>query len=101
MMQKFVKELADDLQTKSLTNTRISISVNQLRDLLQADTCVCGNCIREKEYDFISQQLKNIEDAGIVTEESSRMDSLRIDLNRISKYKIGNLDRLLLESRSP
>ena len=46
---------------------------------------------------FISQQLKNIEDAGIVTEESSRMDSLRIDLNRISKYKIGNLDRLLLD----
>ncbi|MDJ0690684.1 MAG: hypothetical protein QNJ41_19510 [Xenococcaceae cyanobacterium MO_188.B32] len=30
MMRKFVKEMADDLQTKTLTNTRISISVNQL-----------------------------------------------------------------------
>lgn len=97
MMRKFVKEMADDLQTKTLTNTRISISVNQLRELLQSDTCVCGNCIREKEYHFISQQLKQIEEAGILTEENSRIESLRIDLNRISKYKVPDLDLLLLE----
>lgn len=97
MMRKFVKEMADDLQTKTLTNTRISISVNQLRELLQADICVCGNCIGEKEYNFISQQLKNIEEAGIITEENSRIESLRIDLNRISQYQVPDLDKLLLE----
>lgn len=100
MMRGFVKEMADELQTKTLTNTRISISVNQLRELLQADTCVCGNCIREQEYNFISQQLKNIEEAGIITEENSRLESLRIDLNRISNYKVSDLDRLLLERDS-
>ncbi|MBE9045603.1 AAA family ATPase [Pleurocapsales cyanobacterium LEGE 10410] len=97
MMRKFVKEMADDLQTKTLTNTRISISVDQLRELLKADTCVCGNCIREKEYNFISQQLKNIEEAGIITEENSRIESLRIDLNRISKYKVPDIEGLLLK----
>ena len=97
MLRKFMKEMAEDLQTKTLTNTRISISVNQLRDLLEADTCVCGNCIGEKESNFISQQLKNIEEAGIITEENSRIESLRIDLNRISNRKVEDLDRLLLE----
>lgn len=97
MMQKFIKEMAEDLQTKSLTNIRISISVNQLRDLLNSDTCVCGNCIGKKESNFISQQLKNIEEAGIITEENSRIESLRIDLNRISNYKVNDLDKLLLE----
>ena len=97
MMRKFVREMAEDLQTKTQTNTRISMSVNQLRDLLKTDTCVCGNCIGEKESNFISQQLKNIEEAGIITEENSRIESLRIDLNRISNYKINDLDRLLLE----
>ena len=100
MMRKLVKEMAEDLQTKTLTNTRISISVNQLRDLLKADTCVCGNCIGEKESNFISQQLKSIEEAGIITEENSRIESLRIDLNRISNRKIENLDLLLLERDS-
>ena len=97
MMRRFIKEMAEDLQTKTLTNTRISISVNQLRDLLSADICVCGNCIGEKESNFISQQLKNIEEAGIVTEENFRIESLRLDLNRISEYKVRNLDRLLLD----
>ncbi|MBW4536682.1 MAG: AAA family ATPase [Pleurocapsa minor HA4230-MV1] len=100
MMRKFVKEMADDLQTKTLTNTRISISVNQLKELLQADICVCGNCIDEQEYNFISQQLKNIKEAGIITEENSRIESLRIDLNRISKYQVPNLDQLLLKRDS-
>ena len=97
MMRKFVKEMADDLQTKSLTNTRISMSVNQLRELLQSNTCVCGNCIKEQEYEFISQQLRNIEEAGIVTEENSRIESLRIELNRISNRKAKDLNQLLLE----
>ena len=97
MMQKLVKEMADDLQTKTLTNTRISISIGQLRELLEADTCICGNCIGEKESNFISQQLKSIEDAGIVIEENSRIESLRLNLNRISKYKTPNLDLLLLD----
>ena len=97
MMQKLIREMADDLQTKTLTNTRISISIDQLRELLEADTCVCGNCIGEKESNFISEQLKNIEDAGIVSEENSRIESLRMDLKRISKYKTPNLDRLLLD----
>ena len=97
MLRKFIKEMAEDLQTKTLTNTRISISVNQLRDLLEADTCICGNCIGEKESNFISQQLKNIEEAGIITEENSRIESLRIDLNRISNRKVEDLDQLLLE----
>ena len=96
MMRKFVKEMAEHLQTKTQTNNRISISVNQLRDLLKADTCVCGNCIGEKESNFISQRLKDIEEAGIITEENSRIDSLRIDLNRISNYKVDDLNRLLL-----
>jgi DNA sulfur modification protein DndD len=97
MMQKHIKEMADDLQTKTLTNTRISISIDQLRELLEADSCICGNCIGEKESNFISQQLKSIEDAGIVPEENSRIESLRMDLKRISKYKIPDLDRLLLD----
>lgn len=97
MMQKLIKEMADDLQTKTLTNTRISISIDQLRELLEANTCICGNCIGEKESNFISQQLKSIEDAGIVLEENSRIESLRMDLKRISKYKIPDLDRLLLD----
>lgn len=97
IMRQFVKEMADDLQTKTLTNTRISVSVSQLQDLLQADICVCGNCIGEQEYNFISQQLKAIKEAGILTEENSRIESLRIDLNRISNYQVVNLDRLLLE----
>ncbi len=97
MMQKHIKEMADDLQTKTLTNTRISISIDQLRELLEADNCICGNCIGEKESNFISQQLKSIEDAGIVLKENSRIESLRMDLKRISKYKIPDLDRLLLD----
>ena len=64
--------------------------------MLQADICVCGNCIGGKESNFISQQLKNIEEAGIITEENSRIESLRIDLNRISNRKIDDLDKLLL-----
>ena len=96
MMRSFAKEMAEDLQAKTLIDTRISISVNQLRDLLEADTCVCGNCIGKKELEFISQQLKNIEEAGIVSEENSRLESLRMGLNRLSNRKVDSLDGLLL-----
>lgn len=97
LMLKFIKEMADELQTKTLTNTRISLSINQLKELLQANTCVCGNCIGKKEYSFISEQLKSIENSGLMSEESSRLDNLRLDLRRLSKSKIPDLNLLLLE----
>ena len=97
LMSNFIKEVASDLQIQTMTNTRISISVDQLKELLEADTCVCGRCIDKEASDYIVQQLKNIENSGILQEESSRLESLRIQLKSLSLYKIPNLDNLLLK----
>ena len=97
LMSNFIKEVASDLQIQTMTNTRMSISVNQLKELLEADICVCGRCIDKQASEYITQQLENIENSGILQAESSHIESLRIQLKGLSSYKISNLDDLLLE----
>jgi DNA sulfur modification protein DndD len=98
LMLDFVKELADDLQRKTLTSAKRSGSVAELQRLIDADLCLCGRCIDDEIRNYIRQQLEAIEMTGNFTEKAITQDNLRTNLQLIARYEAADLDGLLLES---
>lgn len=53
LMLEFVREIVDDLQRTTITTARRSGFLEQLRELIESDTCVCGRCIDETSRQYI------------------------------------------------
>lgn len=96
LLLEFVKEVTDDIQSKTIVTTRLSVSAAQLKKLLHADSCVCGRCIDEDARNYILQQLQSI-NSEETTEEILHQDTLRTRLMMLSNYQIPDFDEILLK----
>lgn len=96
LMLEFVREVMDDLQSTTMTTTRRSGSVAQLRQLLEADTCVCGRCIDEISRQYILQELKRLETSSNLNRDTLHQYELSNQLAVISRFQTPVFDELLL-----
>ena len=96
LLLKFVKEVADDLQSKTMVTKIVSVSAAQLRKILDANSCVCGRGIDEDARNYILQQLESIDAKG-TTEEILRQVTLRTRLMMLSRYQTPDFDEVLLK----
>jgi DNA sulfur modification protein DndD len=97
LMQEFVQEIYDDLQRKNLKKTGLSVSLKQLKDLLNSEICLCGRCLDDESRDYIRQQLDKLKGAGNLTQEIIEQDELRNRLSNLLQYRNLDLDGLLLK----
>lgn len=97
LLLEFVKEVADDMQNTTITTARRSGSVRQLRELLEAETCVCGRCMDESSRQHILKELEQLElSSGSRTSDAVRQDDLRNRLVTLSRFKTPDYENLLL-----
>lgn len=97
LLIEFVREIADDMQSTTITTARRSGSVTQLRELLESDFCVCGRCIDENARHHILQELQRLENSGSNrTKDALRQDDLRNRIVALSRFPTPNFDELLL-----
>lgn len=96
LMIEFVREVKDDMQSITMTTARRSGSVEQLRELLKVDTCVCGRCMDESSRQYIHKELERLESSNNLTRDALRQDNLRKQLEVLSEFQIPNFNELLL-----
>jgi DNA sulfur modification protein DndD len=93
---EFVREVADDMQSTTITTARRSGSVAQLKELLEADTCVCGRCIDESSRQHILKEMERLSSSRVSrTQDALQQDNLRNRLVALSRFPTPNYDGLL------
>jgi DNA sulfur modification protein DndD len=95
LLLEFVREMADELQSKTTIDNRIYVSTTQLEDILQADTCICGRCIDDNIRQYFLKQLEDIKKFQTSTEEILSLQNIYAELKRISRYQPLDLNRIL------
>lgn len=93
----FVREMVEELQRKTIKTTRFSASVIQLQELLASENCLCGRCLDENSRNYIQEQLRQIENAGQLTQEAIKQDELKTRLSLLLQYHRPNLEEILLK----
>lgn len=97
LLLEFVREVVDDMQSTTTITARRSGSVDQLRELLKSDLCVCGRCIDDSARQNILQELQRLESRGVSrSKDALRQDDLRAKLDFLSRFQTPDLDELLL-----
>ncbi|OKH21289.1 chromosome segregation protein SMC [Hydrococcus rivularis NIES-593] len=97
LMREFIQEVYDDLQRKNIKKTGLSVSLKQLRDLLNSDRCLCGRCMDDQSRDYIRQQLEELKNVGNLTQEIIEHDELRNQLSGLLQDRPLDLDGILLK----
>lgn len=97
MLSGLVREVADDIQSKTVSKTRISVNVNLLQELININICVCGRCLDSDAYLYIQQQIESLEQAGQISKEAIELQDIYTDLKELSRYQTPDLDKLLLQ----
>jgi DNA sulfur modification protein DndD len=95
LLIEFVREVADDMQSTTITTARRSGSVAQLQEILEDGTCVCGHCIDEKARQHILKELERLQSRVSRTQDALRQDDLRNRLVTLSRFQSPNFDELL------
>ncbi len=97
LLIEFVREVADDMQSKAIITARRFGSVKLLQELLKYEKCVCGRCIDADSRNFIMKEIDSLASGASSTEEAIRQDDLYNKLKALADYKIPNFDELLSE----
>lgn len=98
LLVEFVREVAEQMQSTTITTARRSGSVTQLRELLESDTCVCGRCIDESARQHILQELQSLENfGGSLTKDALLQDKLRNRLVALSHFRTPNFEQITLK----
>ena len=97
VLSDLIREVADDLQSKTVSKTRISVNVDLLRELISESICVCGRCIDNDSYLYIQQQIDSLEQAGQTSKEAIQLQEIYTDLRGLSRYRTPNLDEIIMQ----
>ena len=97
VLSDLTREVADDLQSKTVSKTRISVNVDLLRELISESICVCGRCIDNDSYLYIQQQIDSLEQAGQTSKEAIQLQEIYTDLRGLSRYRTPNLDEIIMQ----
>lgn len=95
LLSDLLEEAADDIQTKTVTTTRISVSVDLLRELINEKTCLCGRCVDSDAHFYLQQQIDDYERASQNSREAIELHETYGKLRNISNYQTPNLEHLL------
>ena len=95
LLSDLLEETADDIQGKTVTTTRISVSVDLLKEIIYEKTCLCGRCVDSKAHFYLQQQIDDYERASQNSRETIELHETYSKLRNISNYQTPNLERLL------
>ena len=97
VLSDLIREVADDLQSKTVSKTRVSVNVDLLRELISESICVCGRCIDNDSYSYIQQQIDSLEQAGQTSKEAIHLQEIYTDLRGLSRYQTPKLDEIIMQ----
>lgn len=96
LMLEFVREVKDDMQSKTITTARRSGFVEQLRELMEVDRCMyCGHRVDESSREYILRELERVENHESQTKDAIQQDNLRDSLAALSRFQTPNFTKLL------
>ena len=95
MLSELIRETKDDIQSKTITKTRLSVNVNLLKELINEKTCVCGRCLDDDARFYLQQEINSLEQNNKASKESLELQEIYSDLQNITKVKPLELDKLL------
>lgn len=95
LLSDLLEETADDIQTNTVTTTRISVSVDLLKELIHEKTCLCGRCVDSDAHFYLKQQIDDYERASQNSRETIELHEIYSRLRNISNYQTPNLEQLL------
>jgi DNA sulfur modification protein DndD len=95
LLSNLLEETADDIQSKTVTTTRISVSVDLLRELISEKICLCGRCVDNDAHFYLQQQIDDYERASQNSLETIELHETYSGLRNISNYQTPNLEELL------
>ena len=90
-----IREASDDLESKTVAKTRLSVNVDLLQELINEKICVCGRCLDSEAYLFIQQQIDNLEADAKRSQEIIKLSNTLAQLRSLSRSKFPNIDNLL------
>lgn len=95
LLSNLLEETADDIQSKTVTTTRISVSVDLLRELISEKICLCGRCVDNDAHFYLQQQIDDYERASQNSLETIELHETYSGLRNLSNYQTPNLEELL------
>ena len=97
LLTDLIQDVADEMQRNTVTVARRAGSASQLRSLLNSEMCLCGRPMDEHSRKYIEQKLEKSNLSGSTSMEAIRQDSLRMELEALTNFKLPNLEQLCLE----
>lgn len=92
----FIREVSSDLQRTSITTARRAGSHQQLKALLEAEGCLCGRPMDDEAKAHIQKELDRLKVTENVGKESIRQDTLRAEVDSLSRYQRPDFESLML-----
>ncbi|HEY0077877.1 MAG TPA: AAA family ATPase [Pyrinomonadaceae bacterium] len=92
----FIREVSSDLQRASITASRRAGSYLQLKALLEGESCICGRLMDDEAKAHIQKELGRLNVDENVGKESILQDTVRADVDSLSRYQRPDFDSLML-----
>ncbi|NJK50577.1 chromosome segregation protein SMC [Candidatus Gracilibacteria bacterium] len=97
LMREFMQEVHDDLQRKNIKKTGLSVSLKQLRELLNSDRCLCGRCMDDESRNYIRQTLEELKGSESLSQEIIQQNNIQTQLSRLLSDRNLDLNEILLK----
>ncbi|MCU0534862.1 MAG: AAA family ATPase [Hydrococcus sp. Prado102] len=97
LMREFMQEVHDDLQRKNIKKTGLSVSLKQLRELLNSDRCLCGRCMDDESRNYIRQSLEELAGLENLSQEIIQQNDIQTQLSKLLRDRNLDLDGILLK----
>jgi DNA sulfur modification protein DndD len=97
LMREFMQEVHDDLQRKNIKKTGLSVSLKQLRELLNSDRCLCGRCMDDESRDYIRKSLEELAGLENLSQEIIQQNNIQTQLSKLLRDRPLDLDEILLK----
>lgn len=95
ILSELIRETKDDIQSKAITKTRLSVNVNLLKELINEKNCVCGRCIDDDARFYLQQEINSLEQNNQASKEAIELQEIYSDLQNLTKFQLLDLNNLL------
>jgi DNA sulfur modification protein DndD len=98
LLSDLIKDVADEMQRNTVTTSRRTGVISQLKALLKSEDCLCGRPMDEHSLEHIHRELEKLEALSEGNSaEDLRKDRLRSELEQIANFRPPNLEDLCIE----
>lgn len=95
MLSELIRETKDDIQSKTFTKNRLSVSENLLKELIEEKTCICGRCLDSEARLHLQQQIDSLEQINQASREALEFQEIYSELQSLTKFQPLDLNNLL------